>query len=114
MMTARQGLSLVRALHTGIYLMMASASFVVLFGALMGRYGLWLWVALVLVGVETAVFLGFGLKCPLTALAVKYGASSLRPADTFLPERMTRHTLQVFGPLIGVSVILLAARWLLR
>ena len=74
-MSARQGLALVRAAHTAIYLLMASASFVVLFGALTGQRGLWLWGALGLVGVEMVVFVASGMKCRFTELAVKYGAS---------------------------------------
>jgi hypothetical protein len=111
-MIVERGLGLVRTVHTAIYLVMAFASLVVAFAALTGRQGVWLWFALTLVGVESAVFIGFGMKCPLTALAVKYGASPQRPADTFLPKSITRHTLAVFGPMIALSVILLAVRWI--
>jgi hypothetical protein len=64
-----------------------------------------------LLAVETAVFTGFGFKCPLRALAVKYGARTGHVFDTFLPERVTRYTFRLFGTVMVVGVLLLAARW---
>jgi len=102
-------LIVVRAVHTVIYVVMATATFVVLYAGVTGATGAWLWVAATLVGVESAIFLGNGLKCPLTAVAAKYGASE--GGDTFLPERITRYTFRVFGPLILLAAALVAARW---
>ena len=110
-MTHAQRLTLVRAVHTAIYLVMASASLVVLYAGIAGMRGPWVWAAAGLVGVESLVFAANGLKCPLTAIAVKYGAGNDGLFDTFLPERITRHTFKVFGPIILVGFLLLAARW---
>jgi hypothetical protein len=108
-MTYHLRLALVRALHTAIYVVMAGAVFVVLYAGITGATGRWLWIALALVGVEVAIFAGSGMKCPLTAVASRYGAR--QGHDTFFPERLTRHTLTVFGPLIALGVALLAVRW---
>jgi hypothetical protein len=67
-------------------------------------------VALGLLGIEVVVFAGNGMKCPLTTLAVKYGAKSGH--DTVLPERVTRHTFRFFGTVMAVGLLLLGARWL--
>jgi hypothetical protein len=49
-------------------------------------------------------FLGNGMSCPLTALAVRYGAERGGGPGTLLPERITRHTFWFFGtPLRGRS-----------
>jgi hypothetical protein len=112
-MTDAQRLTLVRAVHTAIYVVMASSSLVVLYAGVTGAHGAWLWVAGGLVGVESLIFAASGLKCPLTAIAVKYGATKDGAYDTFLPERVTRHTFTVFGPLILLGLVLLAGRsWL--
>ncbi|WP_332659525.1 hypothetical protein [Brevundimonas sp.] len=105
-------LFVVRAAHTAIYVVMASATLVVLYAGVTGATGRWLWIALALVLLEAAVFGASGMKCPLTAVAVRYGATPEGAYDTFFPERFTRHTLTVFGPLMGVGVGLLLIRWI--
>ena len=110
-MTDGQRLALVRATHTAIYVVMSTSVFVALYAGISGATGVWLWSALGLVAVESAVFVGNGLRCPLAALAAKYGREGQAVSDTFFPERITRHTFQVFGPLILVALALLIARW---
>lgn len=104
-------LAFVRGIHTAIYVAMAASTFIVLHAGITGAQGEWLWVALALLGVESIVFTSSGLKCPLTALAVKYGAQTGHVFDTFLPERITRHTFRFFGTVMFIGLILLVARW---
>ena len=54
--------------------------------------------ALVASGIETVLFADNGMKCPLTALAVSYGAEKGCAFDTFLPGRATRHTSVFASP----------------
>jgi len=110
-MTEAQKLRLVRAVHTAIYLVMASAAFVLLYAGVTGAHGPWLWLAGGLMTVEVVVFVASGMRCPLTAIAVKNGATREGVADTFLPERLTRHTLRIFGPLLVLAAALLAGRF---
>lgn len=104
-------LTLVRWVHTSIYLVMAASTFVLLYAGITGATGPWLWLALALLAIETVVFVGNGMKCPLTAMAVRYGATSGRVFDTFLPERATRYTFRFFGTVMVVGLLLLASRW---
>ena len=108
-MTDAMRLSIVRGVHTAIYVIMASSVVAVFFAGLVGTSGFWLFAAVVLVVIEASVFVGSGMKCPLTAVAMKYGATP--GADTFLHEQFTRHTLKVFGLLIVLSFVLIVARW---
>ena len=109
-MTDNQRLTLVRAVHTAIYVVMASACFVLLYAGVTGAHGRWLWLAAGLMAVEVGVFTANGMRCPLTAIADRNGATREGVADTFLPERMTRHTCHVFGPLILLATVLLVGR----
>lgn len=111
-MTDPQHLAIIRAVHTAIYLVNAGAILLIDYAGFTGRTGPWLVVALALAAVEVVVFVGSGMKCPLTAVAVKYGADHGAVFDTFLPERLTRNTLRIFGPLLAIGLILLGARWL--
>jgi hypothetical protein len=110
-MSDGQRLILVRGVHTAIYVVMAASAFALLFAGVTGAHGRWLWVAGGLMAVEVVVFAGSGMRCPLTAVAVRNGSLRAGVGDTFLPERVTRHTLHVFGPLLVVAVALLALRW---
>tara|TARA_R110002124_G_scaffold60408_4_gene165667 strand:+ start:4394 stop:4741 length:348 start_codon:yes stop_codon:yes gene_type:complete len=109
-MTDARRLFAVRLLHTAIYGVMATASILVLYGGISGAGGPWLTVAVGLVVIESLVFVSSGLKCPLTAVAVKYGAGQDGLFDTFIPERFTRHTFRIFGPMILLGLALLAVR----
>ena len=82
-----------------------------MYAGVTGTQGAWLWIALALLGVEVVVFVGNGMRCPLTALAVRYGAETGYVFDTFLPERATRYTFNFFGTLMVIGVGLLVLRW---
>lgn len=110
-MSDSQWLALIRAIHTAIYLVMAACTFLLVYAGLTGAQGLWLWGALTLLVVETVVYLGNGMRCPLTALAVRYGAEKGYVFDTFLPERATRYTFNFFGTVMVVGLGLLVLRW---
>ena len=104
-------LAFIRTTHTAIYLVMASSTLILLYAGVTGASGWWLWLVLALLAVETVVFAGNGFRCPLTGLAVKYGAEKGYAFDTFLPERATRYTFHVFGSLMVLGLLLLALRW---
>ncbi len=103
-------LAVVRAVHTAIYVVMVAAIVVLLFSGVTGYAGPALWVALGLLAVEAVVFAGNGMKCPLTTLAVRYGAERGDAFDTFLPERLTRRTFRFFGALMVLGLVILALR----
>lgn len=106
-------LTAVRVLHTVIYLIMAVSALLVLYAGVTGASGPWLWLAVGLVITESLVFIGGGMKCPLTAVAVRYGARRDGAYDTLFPDRITRHTATLFGPIMVAGLILILARRLL-
>jgi len=104
-------LALVRGVHSTVYILMVAAIFLLLYAGATGYVGLWLWIALGLLAIETAVFAVNGLKCPLTALAVRYGATTGYAFDTILTERTIRLTFRFFSGLMAIGLALLALRW---
>ena len=111
-MTNSRMLALIRLVHTVIYVVMAVSTFMLLYYGVSGAQGPLLWVVVALLGVETIVFVGSGMKCPSTALAVKCGARKGYVFDTFLPERITKYTFRFFGTTMCVALVLLVLRWL--
>jgi hypothetical protein len=111
-MSDARRLALVRGIHTGIYFVMVGAILVLLYAGVTGYIGWWLWASLGLLAVEAVLFVGNGMKCPLTAIAVRYGAETGHAFDTFLPERITRNTFRFFGSLTVLGLARLAVRWM--
>jgi hypothetical protein len=91
---------------------MVAAIGILLDAGITGYAGPWLWIALGLLACETVVFVGNGFACPLTALAVRYGAETGYAFDTFLPERVTCYTFRFFGSLAAVGLGLVVLRWI--
>lgn len=112
-MTHAQILLLIRTAHTIIYCIMAASVVGILLSALVGYVGPWLIVALILVGIESVVFVASGLRCPLTDLARRYGAEKGYAFDTFLPEALAKHTFRFFGALLVLGLVGLTLRALL-
>jgi hypothetical protein len=105
-----QRLSLVRTVHTIIYVVLAVSIVYILVAAIAGLSSPPLFVALGLTAVEIVVFVSSGMKCPLTALARKYGAPKGYAFDTWLPEVIARYTFWIFGLLLAVGLGLLVLR----
>ncbi len=104
-------LALVRGIHSTVYIVMVASIFFLLYAGVTGYVGLWLWVALGLLAIEAAVFAVNGIKCPLTALAVRYGAVTGYAFNTMLTERTIRFTFKFFSFLMVLGLVLLALRW---
>lgn len=110
-MTDAHKLAVVRLIHTAIYLVMALSTFTLVYAGVTGQTGPWLVVALTLLAIEVVVFVGNGWTCPLTALAVRYGAERGYAFDTYLPESVMRHTFWFFTSVMLIGLGLLALRW---
>jgi len=89
---------------------MVAAIGVLLYAGATGYAGALLRIALGLLAAESVVFVGNGFTCPLTTLAVRYGATTGHAFDTFLPERATRYTFRFFGSLMVAGLLMLAVR----
>jgi hypothetical protein len=110
-MSNAQQLALVRAVHTAVYLVMATAASLLFYAGVTGSRGGWLWVSIALLGGEAVAFLAGGLRCPLTVLAVRLGANRGHAFDTFAFGRFTRVTFRFFGALTALGLVLLVLRW---
>lgn len=100
----------VRGLHTLIYLVLAASTLTLLWVGITGRFLAVLWIVGPLVAIEIAVLLSNRARCPLTAVVDRLSGEAGSVSDTLLPEALTRRTLALYGPLLAIGVILLAAR----
>ena len=105
-------LTTIKAIHTAIYAVMVAAIFHVLYCGITGTVNVLLAVSIGLVGLEAAVFLGNGRKCPLTALAKQYGDPMGYVGDLFCPEWLARRTFSIFTSLFAIGLLLVLVRLL--
>ena len=111
-LTDAHKLALVRLAHTIIYVVNGAACFVILYAGLTGTGGLFLRISMELVGIEAVILAVNAARCPITPIAVRYGARETDFCfDTFLPERMTRYTIEFFSTIVLLGLLLMALRW---
>jgi hypothetical protein len=106
-------LAVVKVVHTIIYVTMASATLYVFYCGVSGRRDRLLAIAMTLVTLEGLIFLANGMRCPLTALAQRYGDPKGHVGDTLFPESCTRYTFRAFGTLYAIGLMLIAASYFL-
>ncbi|HWO72441.1 MAG TPA: hypothetical protein VNN21_02695 [Dehalococcoidia bacterium] len=55
---------------------------------------------------EAAIYAGNGFRCPLTGLALRYGARSGSVTDIFLPRWLAANIARIYTPLLVLGVAL--------
>jgi hypothetical protein len=100
----------IKAAHSAIFLVNATAVLHVFCVGLTGRRSRWPTPALIAALTESAVFVANRGECPLTDLVESLGARSGRVSDIFLPRWCANRIPQIFGPLLIVGVLGMTAR----
>jgi hypothetical protein len=104
-------LAALRAVHSAIFLVELWAILWLVVTGAMGRTGRSVTVAALLVAGESAVFVANGGVCPLTPLAVRYGAERGGVSDIFLPDVVAR-TIPIWSiPLVVLGFALHGRAW---
>ena len=99
---------LIKTVHSMIFWLMSGCVGYLYYAALTGQAGWYPYLAIGLVCAEGAVlFLNRG-RCPLTTLALRYGAASGSVTDIFLPGWAAARVFPVCGALfiIGMGIFL--------
>ncbi|HEY4127576.1 MAG TPA: hypothetical protein VGN70_05985, partial [Gammaproteobacteria bacterium] len=107
-MNDAQTLRAIRILHAAIYVVLMICTCILLYAGITGAYSLWLWIALALLAVEVCVYVGFGMRCPVTDWAVKYGAPQGHAFDTHLSKRHSDWLFNTITALMALGLLLLA------
>lgn len=102
--------TLIKAVHTLIFVFFTACIGVVVQGALTGNVTRVTWIAWALVLAECVVFVGNGWKCPLTRYTEALGARSGSVADIFLPRAFARRLPVLAGSVYGLATVILVIR----
>ena len=96
----------VKLIHSGAWLIFASAIAMIGPLAIVGQRRAALWLT-ALVSVECAVLFANRMRCPLTAIAARYTDDRRDNFDIYLPLWVARHNKTIFGCWFAVDLIVL-------
>ena len=112
MRSRRLTLTLVRAIHSAVFLVELGAILWLVISGLIGRHDRTVAVAGVLVAAEAAVFVANSGVCPLTPLAERLGARRGSVSDIFLPDALAR-TIPIWSSvLVAIGIALHLRRYM--
>lgn len=105
----------IKTFHTAVFLFMSACIVYILYASFTRTYNGLLAVSVVAVTLESAVWWFAGRRCPLTALARKYGDETGNDwiADIFLPRWAAEKIPPVCGGLFVIGLLALGINWLL-
>jgi hypothetical protein len=94
---------IIKLAHSLILIYMTVCIAYLWYSAFRNKAGLWLWIALVSLVVEVLVFVGNGLRCPLSDWAVALGDPS---GNDLLSEWLfPAWLIQYFSPICGILLV---------
>jgi hypothetical protein len=96
--------------HTAVWAVFAGCIVAIPVLAWQGLLGVARLLAVVVL-VEVIVLWLNGWRCPLTNVAARYTDERRANFDIYLPEWLARYNKQIFGPLYGAGVLVLAILW---
>lgn len=106
-MTAATKLTLIKSLHTMIWLFFNVVIFYLFYAVTTNNIGKWVWIGLGSFLVEGVVLLIFKLRCPLTVIARQYSDSTKDNFDIYLPNWLAKHTKLIYTSFLGVIILIL-------
>jgi hypothetical protein len=96
--------TVLKALHTVIWLVMTTANFAGFWLAYTGRFDRRFWFCVLLIGGEIIVILLNGWHCPLTNVMAKYTTERKANFDIYLPEWLAANNVRIFTVLIVLEI----------
>lgn len=99
-------LIIIKSLHSLVWLVMASASFYILYAGIFKIKSAMLWVSLVLLCIESFVLLANRWVCPFTPLAKRYTSDRSDNFDIYLPLLIARYNKHIFGAIFVGGLLL--------
>ena len=108
-MTAQDKLTLIKAIHTAIWIFFNVVIFYMLYAAIINKLDAWLWIGYGIILVEAIVLLAFKWYCPLTVWARKYSQSSQANFDIYLPLWLAKYNKLIYS---GILLVIMALTFL--
>lgn len=95
-MESKTKLTLIKIIHTLIWIFFNVVIFYMLYAALINKLDIWLWIGYGFVFLEGLTLLAFKSHCPLNLLAKKYTNSTKDNFDIYLPSWLAKYTKLIY------------------
>ncbi len=105
-------LTLIRTVHTLIWIFFNVVIFYMLYAVLINKMDKWLWIGYGLIAVEGIILLLFKFFCPLTIMARKYSNSTKANFDIYLPNWLAKYNKQIYSGILLIITIIAVYRLL--
>ncbi|MCR9182279.1 MAG: hypothetical protein NXH73_05080 [Flavobacteriaceae bacterium] len=105
-------LTLIKILHTLIWVFFNMVIFYLLYAVLVNKIDLWVWICLGLIVLEGLILLIFKAVCPITLVARKYSDSQKHNFDIYLPNRLAKYNKHIYTTIVLIAVVILIYRLL--
>ena len=113
-MIKKSKLTLIKLIHTLVWAFFNVVIFYLFYAVVTGKIDKWVWICLGLIGLETIILLMFRMMCPLTVMARRYSNSTKDNFDIHLPNWLARHNKLIYSVIVGIILIILFSRLLLK
>jgi hypothetical protein len=107
-------LTLIKLIHTLVWLFFNVVISYLFYAVVTGKIDKWVWICLGLIAFETVILVMFKMMCPLTVMARKYSDSAKDNFDIYLPEWLARYNKRIYSIIVGVILIILFFRLILK
>lgn len=99
-------LTLLKTVHTIIWIVMATANVTAFYLAFVGSFNTWFFLAVTLLGIEVVIIAANSWHCPLTKVMAKYTPDRRANFDIYLPEWLARNNIKGFSLLIALEIVI--------
>lgn len=110
----RPAIIAVKTIHTGVFVVVASAIVYLFHSGVRGRTDSRAAAAGSVVAGEALIFVASGWRCPLTGFAERLGAADGSVADIYLPRWVAAHIPEITVPLVAAACALHVANLVSR
>lgn len=99
-------LTLIKILHTAIWIFFNFVIFYMLYAAIANKLDIWLWIGYGFVFLEGLILLAFKSHCPLNLLARKYTNSPKDNFDIYLPSWLAKYTKLIYATIFAITFMI--------
>ena len=109
-MTENSKLTLVKTIHTMIWLFFNVVIFYLLYAVIANKIDKWIWICIGSIALEGIILIIFKKVCPVTLIARKYSNSQKDNFDIYLPNWLARYNKEIYSIIVLIAIVILVYR----